>query len=103
MRTMKNWSPLLVRPNQIQHQGTLIFVVNSCSLEELCNRCKTSSQIRSEIEVMITHFPIVIREANKRRDTQPHCMFAIEEMVGKALNELKHVLLPGGWISMNQY
>ena len=30
-------------------------------------------------------------------------MFAIEEMVGKALNELKHVLLPGGWISMNQY
>ena len=51
--------------------------------------------MRNEVEKMITHFPTVIKEANKRQDTPPHCMFAIEELVGKALNGLNHVLLPG--------
>ena len=54
--------------------------------------------MRSEVELIITHFPTVIREANKRRDTPPHCMFAIEELVGRALHSLKLVLLPGQWL-----
>ena len=63
--------------------------------EELTNKCQTSAQMRSEVELIITHFPGVIREANKRRDTPPHCMFAIEELVGRALTSLKQILLPG--------
>lgn len=67
-------------------------------IEELCSKCEGSGQMRSEVERMITHFPSVIREANKRQDTPPHCMFAIEELVGKALNGLKLALLPGEWL-----
>ena len=63
--------------------------------EELNSKCQASSQMRGEVELIITHFPGVIREANKRRDTPPHCMFAIEEMVGRALHSLKQILLPG--------
>ena len=51
--------------------------------------------MRTEVERLVTHFPMVIREANKRQDTPPHCMFAIEELVGKALGSLKKILLPG--------
>ena len=51
--------------------------------------------MKGEVERLVTHFPIVIREANKRQDTPPHCMFAIEELVGKALHSLKLILLPG--------
>ena len=74
--------------------------------EELNTKCQTSAQMRSEVELIITHFPGVIREANKRRDTPPHCMFAIEELVGRALHSLKQILLPGQlviflWCSQN--
>ena len=75
--------------------GSLSLLSFSCS-EGLQNKCKGNTQMRSEVERLVTHFPIVIREANKRQDTPPHCMFAIEELVGRALSGLKQVLLSGG-------
>ena len=86
-----------------EESGPFILVV-SCVLvssffvvltDDLTVRCKGDGRLRSEVELAIYHFPGVVTAAHKRRDTPPHCIFAVDNLVRTAVNEALSVLSPG--------
>ena len=62
---------------------------------DLCKKCKTDSNLRSQVEYAIYHFPGVVTAAHKRHDTPPHLIFAVENLVRMAVNEVLRILSPG--------
>ncbi len=62
---------------------------------DLSKKCKDNGHLRSEVELAIYHFPGVVTEAHKRRDTPPHCIFAVDNLVRKAVNGVLRILSPG--------
>ena len=58
-------------------------------------KCKVDSFLRKEIEFAVYYFPGVVAAAHKRRDTLPHCIFAIENLVRKAVQGVLEILSPG--------
>ena len=61
---------------------------------DLSQDCK-NPQLSNEVEQVIFHVPNVIAAASKRRDTPPHCIFAIDNLVRRAVNGLLTILIPG--------
>lgn len=54
-----------------------------------------NSHLRNDIVSAITYFPSAVTEAHKRQDTPPHCIFAIDNLIRKAVNEIMRILSPG--------
>ena len=61
---------------------------------DLSKKCKADSNLRSEVEYAIYHFPGVVTDAHKRHDT-PHFIFAVDNLVRMAVNGVLRVLSPG--------
>ena len=73
-------------------------ILFSANLKELCS----NQQLRAQVELAIFHFPNMVTAAHKRRGTPPHCIFAIDNLVRKAVNGLLSVVSPGELESFSQ-
>ena len=58
-------------------------------------KCKGNIQLRSEVELLIYNFPNAVTAAHKRRDTLPHLIFAIDNLVRRAVNQVLAIISPG--------
>jgi len=67
---------------------------------DLCERCKSSPQLRSEVELILNSVRVSITDAYKRRDTPPHCIFAFENLVDEAMDHIVGILSTGKGLMM---
>ena len=65
---------------------------------DLTTKCRNDPRLKSEVELAIYHFPGVVTAAHKRRDTPPHCIFAVDNLVRTAVNGVLSVISPGKWL-----
>lgn len=70
------------------------FIEMNNMLAGLSKKCKGDRQLQSEVELAIYHFPGVVTTAHKRRDTPPHCIFAVDNLVRKAVHGVLRIFCP---------
>ncbi|XP_065906670.1 mitogen-activated protein kinase kinase kinase 15-like isoform X2 [Dysidea avara] len=63
-------------------------------LNDINMACMEDKQLRRTIEEALFIFPGVVTEAHKRHQTPPHCIFAVDRLVHRAVSEVLSIVSP---------